>query len=137
MVQGNYLLLTENPPPAFQGGVPHGKVIIFNLETGEERVLQLEGYESMNAIVIGDRYVLTGTYEHIRLYDIQTNDIVLERQPSVEMVSIESEIGANGELIEGVYPGIHAFLAINNYLYAVIFDIGDGTLHVELIAIEE
>jgi len=137
MVQGNYLLLTENPPAAFQRGVPRSEVVVFNLVTGEERILQLEGYESMNAIVIGDRYVLTGTYEQIRLYDIQTNDMVLERQPSVEMVRIESEMDADGELIEGVYPSIHMFLAINNYLYAVIFDIGDGTLHVELITIEE
>lgn len=135
VVQGNYLLLTENPPPSVQGGVSRGEVVLFNLTTGEDRIIQLDPHESRGAMVIGDRYVLTGSHEWIRLYDIETNSVRLEHPPSVEMIRIKSEINASGEHVEGTYPHIHTFLAIEAGLYAVIFDGGDGTLHAELIVL--
>ena len=136
VVNGSYLLLTENPPPAFLGGVPESKVIVFNLITGEERFVQLASYESLYAIVIADRYVLTGSWERIRLYDIQTNELVLDRQPAVEMIRVYSEIDADGEHVDGVYPHIRQFLTISEGLYGVLFDTGDGTPHVEFIVID-
>lgn len=135
VVQGSYLLLTENPPPAFQGENPRSEVIVFNLITGDQRIIQLEGYESMNAVVVDDHYILTGSHEKIRLYELTTNDILLDIEPTVEMIRIDSKINTEGELVEGIYPVIHTFLAVDDGLYAIVFDIGDGTetFHVEFI----
>jgi len=138
VISGNYFLLTERVQPAFMGGVPEGKAMIVNMLTGQEHLLQVEGYESMRGMVIANRYFLTGSHEHIRLYDIVTNEMVLEREPSVQLLPrVESTIGANGEHIEGVYPGIQEFFKLRQGLYAVVFDIGDGTQHMEFIVIEE
>ena len=131
IIQGSYLLLTENTPPAFWGGILRGEVIVFNFITGESYIIKLEGYESANAIVIDNRYILTGTHELIRLYDIQTNELILERQPSIEMIHIESTVSE-----EGIYPHIHTFLLVSPGLYAIVFDTGDGSFHVEFVMIE-
>ena len=137
IISGNYFLLTEGVPPAFMGGVPEGKAMIINMLTGEEYLLRVDGYESMRGMVAANRYFLTGSHERIRLYDIATNEMVLEREPSVEMLPyVPSSIGPNGEHIEGVIPHIREFIAVRTGLYVVVFDIGDGTTHLEWIVID-
>jgi len=137
VVNGEYLLLTENIPP--QIGVPQdelssrGEVILFNSRTGEDSVFQLERLESRLATVIGNRYVLTGSHEHIRLYSIETNEIVLERQPEKEMILIESF----DEDIEGIHPHIYTFLSLGDGIYAVVFNDGHDIFHVEWIVLED
>jgi len=34
-------------------------------------------------------------------------------------------------------PGIHTFLTVSEGLYAVVFNVGDGTFHVEFITVAE
>jgi len=133
MVQGDYALLTERLAAFF--GVPiRGEVVLFNIPTGESRLFTVAEYESTNAIVIADRYVLTGSTSYIRLYDIRTNELVLEQSPSIDLTV---ELGADGDPIDGRRPGIHTFLTVSEGLYAVVFNVGDGTFHVEFIAVEE
>jgi len=129
IVQGHYLLLTENVPPAFAGGVPNGDVVVFNFISGEYNIIQLESYESTQAIVVDNRYVLTGSHKIIRLYDIVSNELVLEQELTIEMT-------INEETQQ--YPHIHEFLAISERLYAVVFDLGSEVeaFHVEFVRIE-
>jgi len=127
VVSEHYLVFPKNT-----NSISSSEIVLFNLTTEEERMFQLERYESMNATVIAGRYVLTGTYAHIRVYDIETNKIMLDAVPSKEMARIE----ANHD-VEEIIPGIETFLRIYDGLYAVVFSVGDGTFHVDLIIIEE
>jgi len=137
IISGNFFILTESFMPVFMGGTPQGEMMLINMTTHEQYLLQVGTDESLRGMVVANRYLLTGTHEQIRLYDIATNEIVLERQPAAEMLPlVESSIGPNGENIDGVYPHIREFLRLRQDVYAVVFDIGDGTLHTEFIVIE-
>ena len=125
VIGGNHLLLTENIPPRQE---PRGEVIVFNLVTKEAHTVQLENYESMVATVIADRYVLTGSYQHIRIYEITTNAIVLDASPAVTLTRVHDE---------EVPPHIHDFLTLNENLYAIVFNDGSDVFHVEFIELEE
>lgn len=87
MAAGPHVLLTEEliPPVMGQPGgfdVARGEVIALNVETGNNRVIQLEGLESFWAILSLDgRYVVTvdPTLSYLRKYDVETGELAVEQ----------------------------------------------------------
>ncbi|MCL2560176.1 MAG: hypothetical protein FWE07_06775 [Turicibacter sp.] len=139
IINGNYFLLTENPVPALMGGVPDSQVIVFDMRTGASHTVQLEGYESLWAMVVADRYVLTTSDDdlHMRLYDIQTSELVLDQAPAVALLPREDGLVEDGRYLGGsIHPHVRDFIPMGAGIYAVVFDIGDGTLHTEFITID-
>jgi len=133
IIEGNYALITEHPAGFLQGddiGFNYrGEVAIFNLKAEESRIIQLEGAESGNALVVNDRYILTGNCMTIRLYDINTGKVVREE-------SILRVPGLEG-CLEEIFPFIYKYLVINDAQFAVVFQVSEDEFHTEIFGIEE
>jgi len=104
MSQGSHVLITEEfiPPVMGQfGGEPEverGEVIVFNVETGVNRLIQLEGLESFWAILSLDgRYVVTvdPSHSYLRKYDVVTGELAVEQAIDLEGARIEEIIAVS------------------------------------------
>jgi len=104
MSQGSHVLITEEfiPPVMGQfGGEPEverGEVIVFNVETGVNRLIQLEGLESFWAILSLDgRYVVTidPSHAYLRKYDVETGELAVEQAIDLEGARIEEIIAVS------------------------------------------
>jgi len=133
IIEGNYALITEHPTGFLQGDAIgfsyRSEVAVLNLKTGESRVVQLEDEESRQAIVVNDTYILTGNCMVIRLYDINTGEIVREQQVS-NFPELE-------RCLEEVFPFVYKYRIVNDAQFAVVFQTAEGVFHTEVFSIEE
>lgn len=131
VVYGDYLLLTEailtplGPPPTHE-------VMLIDLTNREEQLVQLAEGESQQAMVIENQYLLTGSMTHLRLYDLFTNEKVMERQLEIEGIEADAQQGD-----DEVMPYLRTFFQVETGLYAIVFDLGDGNFHTEFVRVEE
>jgi len=139
-VYGNHLLLSGS----WNEGVENtNEVIVFNLTTFESTLVQIDGSADLHETVgvIADRFVLVTTLDRIKAYDIATNQLVLDREPLIELRR-DAEF----------FTRIFRFITVEEgLLYGIVFEIenpslfnyegfatsGKCFLHTEFIVIEE
>ena len=91
IVYGYNLILTDDS---------RSEIIVLNLLTRENRIIQLDNNESQNVKLVGDgRFILTRYgrwhpthYSRIRLYDIETLEILLEHEITADDLGVSEEI---------------------------------------------
>lgn len=134
---GDYLIFTEAiSSPGFCGqNEATGNVLIYRISTHENWILNVDPGGSHNARVIADRYILTTTIEEIKLYELNSGQLLHTQILEVEFENIETELLEDDDDIEGVYPYFYRLAQLNERIFALIFNDGIDGFVVELVEI--